>query len=85
MEFQLHGYELTLRVADAEKIEVTALGIVGPDAEGGRSEESGANEGMEREDAEARKARPADRQVTPYIVSTIIEEYGWLITRIREN
>ena len=65
MEFQLHGYELTLRVADAEKIEVTALGIVGPDTEGGRSEESGANEGMEREDAEARKARPADRQGTP--------------------
>lgn len=71
MEFQLHGYELTLRVADAEKIEVTALGIVGPDAEGGRSEESGANEGMEREDAEARKARPADRQGTPELIDDI--------------
>ena len=71
MEFQLHGYELTLRVADAEKIEVTALGIVGPDAEGGRSEESGANEGMEREDAEARKARPADRQGTPELITDI--------------
>ena len=71
MEFQLHGYELTLRVADAEKIEVTALGIAGPDAEGGRSEESGANEGMEREDAEARKARPADRQGTPELIDDI--------------
>ena len=35
MEFRLHGYELTLRIADAEKIEVTqkeedALGIAAP-------------------------------------------------------
>ena len=74
MEFQLHGYELTLRVADAEKIEVTALGIVGPDAEGGRSEVSGTNEGMEREDAEARKARPEavePRKGTPELIDDI--------------
>ena len=74
MEFQLHGYELTLRVADAEKIEVTALGIVGPDTEGGRSGVSGANGGMEREDAEARKARPEaeqPRKGTPELITDI--------------
>ncbi|WP_027728418.1 ferrous iron transport protein B [Treponema sp. C6A8] len=60
MEFQLHGYELTLRVADAEKIEVNALGIGAADAESGRSE------GME-----PRIARPADRQVTPNIIADL--------------
>ena len=27
MEFELHGYELTLRIADAEKIEVEPLAV----------------------------------------------------------
>ncbi|WP_407428452.1 ferrous iron transport protein B [Treponema sp.] len=39
MEFRLHGYELTLRVADAEKIEVTAIENVSAVADESSEEE----------------------------------------------
>ena len=63
MELRIHGYELTLRVADAEKIEITKISEDTNDRELAKNDNQG-NEGRAKPDSKKQSGNSVDNEKT---------------------